>query len=77
MAASEAAAAIAEAGRETILLAVQPDGLEAPWRITGADGYVKYGRGSRRVHVPVEGSYVVAWLPVPGMREPCLPIRRA
>jgi len=51
-------------------LTAEPAALDPPWQIIGADGYVKMGRGSRLVHVPVEGSYLVTWRNVPGWQAP-------
>lgn len=53
-------------GVHPIELVNEPPGLEAPWRITGAGGYVKSGTGTHTAYVPETGSYVVTWLDVPG-----------
>ncbi len=47
-----------------------PAALDAPWVVSGADGYLKSGRGTRLVHVPVVGSYVVTWKDIPGWLAP-------
>ncbi|MBD3222543.1 M6 family metalloprotease domain-containing protein, partial [bacterium] len=51
-------------------LRIEPGDLGAHWRITGADGYVKNGVGSRLAYVPTVGSYLVTWGEVPGWLEP-------
>jgi M6 family metalloprotease-like protein len=51
-------------------LVVDPADHDWPWRIIGADGFVKTGDGSRTVYVPTEGSYLVSWLPVAGWIAP-------
>ncbi|HOX26608.1 MAG TPA: M6 family metalloprotease domain-containing protein [Candidatus Krumholzibacteria bacterium] len=51
-------------------ITVEPDALGAPWLIVGADGYLKSGEGSRLVHVPVVGSYLITWRDVPGWQAP-------
>jgi M6 family metalloprotease-like protein len=57
-------------GRWPVQLTVEPAALPAPWRISGADGYIKTGTGTRLVHVPDEGSYVVTWRDAPGWQAP-------
>ncbi len=57
-------------GRWPLELIVEPVDLDAPWQITGADGYIKFGAGGRTAHVPDEGSYVVTWRHVPGWQAP-------
>jgi len=51
-------------------LTVEPGAMDAPWLIAGADGYLKRGSGTRLVHVPVVGSYLITWQHVPGWQAP-------
>jgi M6 family metalloprotease-like protein len=48
----------------------EPVQMTAPWRVTGANGFVKNGRGSRTAHVPTVGSYLLTWGEVPGWQSP-------
>lgn len=57
-------------GIHPIDLVVDPIALAAPWRVTGADGFVKVGDGTRAAFVPVAGSYLVTWRDVPGWTAP-------
>jgi len=51
-------------------LSVDPAELQAPWTLTGPDGYVKVGRGARRVFVPNPITYTITWGEVPGWQTP-------
>lgn len=57
-------------GIHPVELICEPEALEGQWRITGADGYVKVGRGTRTAYVPTVGSYVISWSEVPGWLAP-------
>ncbi|MEZ4387612.1 MAG: M6 family metalloprotease domain-containing protein [Candidatus Krumholzibacteriia bacterium] len=57
-------------GIHPVELVNEPTELSAPWRITGADGYVKRGQGSHTAYVPTTGSYLVTWGEVPGWLAP-------
>ncbi len=57
-------------GIHPIDLVNEPVALSAPWRITGADGFVKRGEGTRSAYVPTTGSYVITWGEVPGWLAP-------
>jgi M6 family metalloprotease-like protein len=57
-------------GRLPVQLTIEPEGLPAAWRITGAGGYIKNGAGTQLVYVPAAGSYLVSWLEVAGWQSP-------
>jgi len=57
-------------GIHPIDLVIEPSEMAAPWRVSGADGFVKNGVGSRAAYVPTAGSYVVTWRDVPGWLAP-------
>jgi M6 family metalloprotease-like protein len=57
-------------GRLPVQLTIGPDGLLAPWRVTGAAGFTRHGAGSHTVFVPSAGSYLITWLEVPGWQAP-------
>ena len=48
----------------------QPDGLSAPWTLTGPGGFSLSGVDDRVVRVFLTGEYVLTWGEVPGWTEP-------
>jgi M6 family metalloprotease-like protein len=53
-----------------VQIVIDPPELDAPWHLTGADGYGKTGVGNRLVFVPNPIDYTITWLPVPGWVTP-------
>jgi hypothetical protein len=54
----------------TIAIDSEPDGIEAPWRLNGPDGFDVTGAGDATVPVFFAGTYSVTWLDVPGWEPP-------
>ena len=47
-----------------------PEGMEAPWTLTGPEDYLFEGVGERMLLVWNEGTYTLTWGDVPGWSEP-------
>ncbi|MBK9302499.1 MAG: VCBS repeat-containing protein [bacterium] len=64
-------AAEAEADYAGVLTVdAQPDGLSAPWTLTGPGGFSLQGQEDRVVRVFLTGEYALAWGEVPGWTVP-------
>ncbi len=66
-------AALAEpAYAATIVVDVEPDGLDAAWTLDGPDGYRKSGTDDTTVPVWAAGSFTLTWQPVNGWTLPAV-----
>ena len=54
----------------TIRVNAAPDSLEAPWTLTGPDGFVREGKGDEVLADLPPGSYVITWGAAPGWTTP-------
>jgi formylglycine-generating enzyme required for sulfatase activity len=57
---------------ETLYVAPEPVGIDAPWSITGPEGFTATGTGQAAVPVVDEGDYRLTWGAVDGMNAPAV-----
>ncbi len=57
-------------GSMAVFVTVQPDGLLAPWTLSGPAGFVHVGEGAGSLLVWQEGQYTLTWSELPGWTSP-------
>ncbi len=65
----QAARAVADYAA-TVVIDGEPDGIAAPWQLTGPNGFDVSGEGDTTVPVFFAGPYTLTWLAVPGWELP-------
>ncbi len=54
----------------SIVIDPDPDSVNAPWRLTGVQGYAREGTGDATLFAMPDGDYTLTWLPIFGWAPP-------